>query len=197
MNTLQTLKLPFLGARDYLQGSTLFDALASRLGRASDISFRLSRLIRTDRVAIESIEPSGKDADRYCATMTWSENGQRRWLGVVPDSPSELPERVSFDEQLIVRRARFSGPETYLADQGSETLVRTVVALNKALLQRLLLPPQPGQWLFVRLDLERYTERFGVLRLTKRTNVGFAAVSSLIEADGASLGTVMFSWLKK
>lgn len=80
--------------------------------------------------------------------------------------------------------------------QGDESLVRNIVALNKALLLRLLRPPAPGQWLFVRLDLERYFDKFNELRLTQRSSLGFAAVSSQVEIDGARAGTVVFSWLK-
>jgi hypothetical protein len=197
MSDPDVLELVYLGERTYLHGTTLFDSLTRRLGSASDISFRVSRLIQSDRVALEQIEPGSADAVRYSARLDWSESGGRKGIGIVALAPSGKPMRLPFDEASILQRAHFEGSAVHVADQGEESPARVIVALNKALLLRLLAPPQLGQWLFVRLDLDRYQERFAELRLVHRTSVGFAAVSSSIEIDGRRVGTVVFSWLRK
>jgi hypothetical protein len=191
------LSLHFLGQRSYLQGSTLFDALAGHCAGGRNISFRISRLIESDRVALEHFGPAKGDTNRFSATLAWNEGGTGKAVGITPLAPSASPRREPFDEAAIVGRAQFEGTMVSTAAQGSDSVVRNIVALNKALLLRLFTPPAAGQWLFVRLDLEHCLETFHELRLTHRTSVGFAAVSSSIEADLQNVGTVVFSWLKK
>ena len=191
------LRLPFLGQRAYLHGTTLFDVLAPHCADGRDLSFRLARLIESDRVSIERYDPAGDDAGRFAATLTWSRGSERHGLGVTALTPSGAPQREPFDEAAIVARAALEGATARTRSQGSDTTVRHIVALNQALLQRRLAPPPPGQWLFARLDLGRPLERFRELRVAQRASVGFAAVSSSIEADGENIGMVVFSWLKK
>ncbi len=191
------LDLHFLGERRYLQGTTLFDALAPYCRNGTAISFRIPRLIVSDRVRIESFDPGADDTRRFHATLVWNQCSSAKGLGVVPLEQSPAPQRRPFDEAAIVSRAEFATGVVVARDQRGESLVRSIVALNKALLLGLLQPPQPGQWLFTRLDLERCVETYRELRIVHRTSVGFAAVSSTIEIDGRAAGTVMFSWLRK
>jgi hypothetical protein len=197
MNQSKEVVLHFLGGRTYLQGTTLFDGLRSHCRQGRNISFRISRLVESDRVSAERIDVDSEDTSRFSALLVWDEGGARRGLGIVPLPPSPTPLRLPFDEAAIVGRAEFTADSATTSFQGSETLARSLVALNKALLLRLLQPSGPGQWLFVRLDLDKYYDKFGALRLTLRSNLAFAAVSSSIEIDGHAAGTVVFSWRKK
>ena len=197
MDSRELLTLPYLGRRDYLQGTTLFDALRPRCAGGTDLQFKLGRLMKTDRVLVETFSVTIADPARFDATLTWTSGSQQNWLGVTAAAPSASPQREPFDEDVITRRARFEGESVSISDQQGESTVRTVVALNKALLSRLLAPPPPGKWLFTRLELSRDIDTFADLALRCRNRVGFAAVSSVIAVDGSQLGTVMFSWLKK
>jgi hypothetical protein len=194
---VKTLQLHFLGERNYLHGTTLFDALCDYCMSGSNISFRVQRMIETDRVAAESFDPASGGASRFSATLVWNEASSAKGIGVVPMEPSATRSRIPFDEVEIVGRAEFAGATVVTCNPGNDSLVRNIVALNKALLFKLLQPSLPGQWLFARLDLDRYAATFGELRLAYRTRVGFAAVSSVIEIDGCTAGSVVFSWLKK
>lgn len=197
MSHSNELVLHFLGKRSYLHGTTMFDALAGFCSKGRNISFRISRLIESDRVKAEPFELESENVGPFSATLVWEESGMRRAMGVVPLVPSSVPLRMPFAEDTIVGRAEFSRTTVTTKFQGTDTLVRNIVPLNKALLLRVLDPPAPGQWLFVRLDLERWIGTFNELRISYRKHLAFAAVSSSIEIDGHETGTVVFSWLKK
>jgi hypothetical protein len=191
------LDLWFLGQRHYLHGTTLYDALAANGRKGTGLSFRMNRLIESDRVAVQGFDPERDAPGRYSATLVWNEGASQMALGVSPLPPSPVPSRRTFDEEVIVGRAKFAGATVTSRTPAEDSLVRNLVPLNKALLQRLLAPPDPGQWLFVRLDLDQHAETFEELRLTHRSSLGYAAVSSSIEIDGRNAGTVIFSWVKR
>ena len=197
MNDSETLTLCFLGQRDYLHGTTLFDALRPWYENGTHIQFKLARLTRTDCVQVEILPSVGSIEENYSATLRWGEVGTERRIGVMPLEPSASPERVPFDEESIVRRAQFEDRSVTLTDPQGESLIRTIVALNKILLFRILTPPLPGQWLFTRLELETAPMSFQQVSLRFRSNAGVAAVTSSIEVDRRNLGTLMFSWLKR
>ncbi len=197
MNDSNTLTLCFLGQRDYLHGTTLFDALRPWYEKGTHIQFKLGRLMKTDRVQVEQLSGRGGTEGNYSATLRWGEVGTEHRIGVMPLEPSPSPERVPFDEESIVRRAQFEDRSVTVTDRQGESLIRMMVALNKALLFRILTPPLPGQWLFTRLELETAPTSFQKVSLRFRSNVGVAAVTSSIEVDGQSLGILMFSWLKR
>lgn len=197
MNDSQTLTLCFLGQRDYLHGTTLFDALRPWYENGTHIQAKLGRLMKTDRVQVELLPGGGGTEVNYSATLCWGEVGTEHRIGVMPLEPSPSPERVPFDEESIVRRAQFEDRSVTVTDPQGESLIRMMVALNKALLFRILTPPLPGQWVFTRLELETAPISFQQVSLRFRSNVGVAAVTSSIEVDGRNLGTLMFSWLKR
>jgi hypothetical protein len=158
---------------------------------------RISRLIESNRVAREDFDPEKGDSMGFYATLLWNEGELKKGIGINPAAPSPIPSRTPYDEAVIVSRATFHGATVSTTYQGNNSVVRTIVALNKALLIRLLSPTAPGQWLFVRLDLNQYVELFRELRIVHRASVGLAAVSSTIEIDGKTVGSLVFSWWKK
>lgn len=191
------LTLCFLGQREYLQGTTLFDALRPWYAGGSAIEFKLARMMRSDRVQVEVLDADAQIGE-YAAHLRWSDGqGARRRIGVLPLEPSASPRREAFDEAALVAPAVRTDRQIELSGQHGETLLRCVVALNKVLLNAVLQPPAPGQWLFTRLLLRSAPERFEHLRLRFRNNLALAAVTSDIEVDGNPLGEVMFSWIKR
>jgi hypothetical protein len=197
MSAPTELGLWFLGRRNYLHGTTLYDAVIPRCRNGANLSFRMNRLIESDRVAVEEFDPERDEAGRFSATLVWDEGARQKALGVAALAPSPAPARQPFDEDAIVARAGFSGTTVATKAPANDSLIRNLVPLNKALLQRTLTPPSPGQWLFARLDLDRHPDTFDELRLTLRSTLGHAVVASSIEIDGRGAGTVMFSWRTK
>lgn len=195
MTSSKELTLCFLGQRQYLQGTTLFDALRPWYGAGEAIEFKLARMMRTDRVRVTAL--AAQDTPSTCsAHLRWRDASEERGICILPLEPSSAPRREPFDEASLVARARFGDDSVVLDGQQGETLVRSMVALNKVLLTSKLKPSMPGQWLFTRLQLRRAPVRFERLALHFHGNLGVAAVTSDIEVDGEPLGQVMFSWSK-
>jgi len=194
--TTVELKLPFLGQRTYLHGTTLFNALQGRFPGMRNIDFRLFTLIQSDRVAVEMLSPGAKRGREHSATLLATGGGAPLHVGVAPLEPSGAIAREPFDEGAIV------GPARLLADAGRIELdapapfpfVTTVVALHKALLLKAIASPPAGQWLFTRLELKHVPETFGSLVLERRASLGLKLVRSDILVDSASVGSIYFSW---
>src|SRR6185437_5192048 len=71
----QVLTLSFLGSREYLQGTTLFDALRLRIKQGENIRFKVARLMKTDRVSIDESATPNSSVAHYAATLGWKVRG--------------------------------------------------------------------------------------------------------------------------
>ena len=185
--------LHFLGQRNYLQGGTLFELLMTDFAGATDITFKIGRPLLTDRVRVGArtqIGPSNVAALFECRCPRVGQVS----LAVEALPPSPETRREQFDERRVVDRAHFTDPAVLLSEPSPFRLITTLTALNKALLLRLLRPPEKGQWLFTRLDISRYPENFGRLVVRFRARAGFSAVASDIMIDDSPLGQIVFSW---
>jgi hypothetical protein len=184
------LTLPFLGDRTYLHGTTLFDALLPHCPRDAALSFKISRMIETDRVEVSSIV-GNTDAH---ASITWEGGG----LEVAPVTPSANLVRQDYDESRVTSAVEFA-PDKRSATFASEppfSFVATLVPLYKTLLSRNQHGDRVGQWLFTRLDITGVPTRFVPLTLTYAGSLGRGSIArSRISADGSELGLVYFSWL--
>jgi hypothetical protein len=185
--------LPFLGDRTYLHGTTLLEALLAPHPDATDISFKFGQLISTDRVRIQRAEEGS--ATKPAASLVLRDSGKNRvHLSVFPQLRSAEVRRESFDEHMAANCAKFEVDCLTLHAPVQLTTVKTIVALNKGLLSRLLAPPAPGQWLFTRLEVSHYPRTFQQVSVSYRARSGFAAVVSDINVDTEAIGQIMFSW---
>ena len=190
----ETLKLPLLGSRNYLHGTTLFEALEKRFVDGSAISLKLSQMMLTDTVRVQEFDPAVELGRAYSATVTWMADGSRRGLGVSPLLTSDQIDRAVYDEESIVAKADFQDHSVTIAQPSGYSLVKTIVALHKALLFRLLAPARSGQWLFTRFDLEAVPASWLPLSISHGQGSNLAAVASEVAFDGRPGGRVMFSW---
>ena len=144
------------------------------------------------------VEQSADDSEQPAASLFLTDRHDTSIrLSVYPlPGPSE-PLREPYDEALIVEAAHFTGDNVTAPRQPNVSAIKTVVALNKALLCGILSPNRTGQWLFTRLDIAFYPEDFDQINVTYRSRASFAAVLSEISADGRRIGKVIFSWLNK
>jgi hypothetical protein len=189
------LTLSFLGDRRYIQGGTLFERLISAYPNARAITFKIGEVICTDRVRVEL---NGDNSVRPSATLFLTDCYDAPvQLSVYPLPGSRKPMREPYDEASIVEAAHFTGDSVAGGPRPNISPVKTIVALNKALLQRILSPTTPGQWLFSRLDIAVYPEGFKQITVSYRTRQAFAAVLSEISADGQPIGKIIFSWWNK
>jgi hypothetical protein len=186
------LTLPFLGERSYLHGTTLFEELIGAYPFASTISYKLGQIITTNRVRVEqSIDVSERPAASLFLT---DRHDTPIRLSVYPSPSSREPFSEPYDEASIVEAARFTGDNVTGPPRKNVSTIKTMVALNKALLCRTLSPSTPGQWLFTRLDIAFYPKDFDRISVTYRSRASFAAVVSDVSTDGGRIGKIIFSW---
>jgi hypothetical protein len=187
------LTLPFLAQRAYLHGTTLFDALQELLPPGSRQTYKFSRMIRSDRVAVVA-DAAGDEA---YATLAYDGPGGAGALGVVPLAPTGEPERRRYDEPLVVEPAAFEPGRVRLDGPSPFSFVATAVPLHKALLAREVEPPCPGQWVFTRLDLERAPAAATPIELACERAVGGRIARSRVAVAGEPVGAITFSWLPR
>ena len=184
--------LPFLGKRTYLQGTTLFETLTGSHRQISDLSFKINRLITSNRVRVH--DGQAPEGAKISAQMVFTADGARRTLLVTAEPPSEIIERVPYDEQALIDLACFAGDTVTLPGPSPFTAIKTMVALNKALLLRRFPPAGPGQWFFTRIDGDFYPAGFGEMTVTCRDSLSAGAMPSVVTVDGKTLGRLIFSW---
>ena len=192
MSEAPVLTLPFLGKRTYLHGTTLFETLTASHGQVSDLSFKINRLIPSNRVRVH--DGRAPDGAPISAQMVFTAEGTRRTLLVTAEPPSAIIERAPHDEQALADLACFAGDTVTLAGPSPATTIKTMVALNKALLLRRFPPAGPGQWFFTRIDGDFYPAAFGDMSVTCRDTLSAGAMPSTVTVDGKPLGRLIFSW---
>jgi len=192
------LTLPFLAQRDYLHGTTLFDALAARFDARGPLSLKIGQVICTDRVRVEAARP-GSPAP--AATFTIADpDGVRETLNVYPVDASDRIERQAYDEDAVTRRARFEpGAARVTLDEPSPvSLIATLIPLNKLLLSRMPATAGIGQWLFARIDLTDRPSTFPPISLQFGGSLSGGRIAcSRIQAGALELGNLYFSQTKR
>lgn len=187
---LPPLTLPFLGRRDYLHGTTLFDALLPLLPADAEMVFKFSQMIRSNRVAIG--EGPGD------ASLSWkSVSAGPGSFHVRPLPPVEPLERRSYPEPLVGERAEVEGKSARYTGESPFSFVSTLVPLHKALLAANVRPAAPGQWVFTRLDLRRRPVAFQTVELQLAGVFQNQLAHSKILVEGEPLGAIYFSWLAR
>lgn len=192
------LRLPLLGQRAYLQGTTLFDGLRPFFPADCQGSFKVSRLILSDRVLVATTQHPARlarETGKFQATLHWRTSAAAGDLYVWERPASEAPKREPYDESQITRRAVMEKGRITLRGSSPFGYVATAVLLNKHLLLDQV-KRGPGQWLFARLDFDRIADSYEALSLAIDAVVaGGASVKSQIFVNGAPVGYLYFSWL--
>lgn len=176
------LRLPFLGTRTYLHGTTLFDALRE-LAEPGPLAFKFSRLIESDRVLVS-------DSGEAWASLSHPD----RKLCVRPLPRSDEVERRPYDESLVTGRANFGSHLATLSPAWPFSFVATVVPLHKELLKRNVPIARDGQWLFTHLQIERIPDASEPLELRVRAVLPGRMAQSAVQASGIPIGRITFSW---
>lgn len=185
----RVLALPFLGARTYLQGTTLLDALLPDVPAGAELTMRFGRLLTTDRVRVDHGEGDG--GPPY-AVLTHSAGAHR--LEVRPLEPSPDIARVPYDEEALWARARFGAGEVALDAPSPHGFVASAVSLLKALLTREHPVARPGRWLFTGMDLPRVPEPWWPLTVARESLVAGRMARAGLHVAGAPAGRIYFAW---
>lgn len=187
---LSALTLPFLGRRDYLHGTTLFDALLPLLPPDAEMVFKFSHMIRSNRIAIDPVTGD--------ASLSWkSTTGGPGAFHVRPLPAVEPVARRPYPEPLVGDRAEVAGKSAHYRGESPFSFVSTLVPLHKALLAANVQPAVPGQWVFTRLDLKHRPASFQSIELRLAGVFQDQLAHSKILVEGEPLGAIYFSWLAK
>jgi hypothetical protein len=190
------LILPLLGERPYLHGTTLFEALQPRCPEGASLTFKISRMLLTDRVELRSVT----GATNASASLEWRFGSVTDGISVYPLTPSPAPTRAPYDEERVTSRAVYDRQQRRieLSSDPPFPLAATLVPLMKRLLSDCVDPPGKGQWLFTRLDLEELPDDFCPVSLEYGGAVNKGRlVRAKILLKRRIHGMLFFSWLSK
>lgn len=191
------LALPFKGARNYLHGSDIFNAL-SRL--APDVSgdnaayvdhIKFARVI-FHACALDTKEPADRNAVvGYVGFQSATGERTKAWL---MDTKTTVTQRVSFDEAAVTVQVILDqeAQSATMGHQVAKTPIENIIVATKAL-NYSLSEPRAGQWLFGQLDLaaplpDSYTNLR--IKMTKMI-LGQFSVSE-ISLDERNIGKIQF-----
>lgn len=154
MTRAETVQLPFLGTRNYLQGTTLFSALWKHVpGGNAQFSFKASRFIRSDVIKVEICDEPVQPSESWDATLKWKNAGRSGVIAAIALSPTGAPTREEYAEESVIGLAEFSKAGAKLDAPSPFNFVSTIVSLNKAFLLRYEYEDPTAQWIFTRLDM--------------------------------------------
>jgi hypothetical protein len=193
--TATELVLPFLEQRTYLHGTTLFEAMRAEVPSTAALSFKVSRRIDSNRVRIETTSEGDGSTPHPAASISWALGARRGSLAVTPLPRQDPIRRESYDESLVARIAVVHGHEAALSGVAPFGFVATLVPLFKVLLKSTCQPREAGQWMFIRMDLERHPDSLDGLRLVLDAFAGGKLARSRIFTSGRQTGTLYYSWV--
>lgn len=179
------LTLPFLGARQYLQGTTLLDALIVHANHPSKFSFKIEKPIHSNTVEVS------KNSDGHSAVLSFDNKSL-----FVTERPLALPvSRESFDEQALVSHLEKQGNRFVLPMDGISPVRGTVMAFKHTLLKYCPVPQCPGHWAFICMEAVRFPQNTtcSCLTLEKvfcRDRMAFCSVLF----DEITVATCYFYW---
>lgn len=194
------LLLPYKGARDYLTGADMTNAVAGALAERAGSVQRLDIAFRTlarERLDLYLTPPPAKAAVTGSGCFTTAGGQSRFWL--LP-SGQAVTARMPYDEEGLVNATRFDvgeGTAAWEADaphDSGATFIELWVAMIKALHQRSF-PTMAGRWLFVRAVLDGYRPRpaCGLLGARIVAGAGGRFTRIAVSADGIARGDVYFA----
>lgn len=181
------LTLPFKNDRNYVHGSTLFNAVLDAVEWADQISVKFIKTLYNQPLVTDMLPA---DADVITAKVSWYVGGQKitRW---VLDSGYPVTERIWVNEADHVKDARtMAGSVWQDCDFDHLSFIDRVIGLNKLLLEREF--GLTDFW-FVKLDLLdfRATRRF--LRVNTDKNIGQLVFDSvLLDENNQKIGYIRF-----
>jgi hypothetical protein len=187
--------LPFLGQREYLHGTTLFDLLLERVPSHPSVTFKIASIIRSDRIRVRSAS-GASGASKPAASLKWATPGREGLLEVFPLPAGSMPVRVPYDEELITKRARIDSSGVHFEGPAPFSFIATLVPLFKELLRVRKLAGSAGQWMFTRLDMDDVpTDAFFPLLLELDRQSSSAMARCAFQAGRKYAGQIYFSWV--
>lgn len=195
------LTFSFKGSRSYIQGPDLFDAMYAQLPtyfnleKISNINFSVHKLVSSNIDVQIYKESPGNDPRVPCVTLAFTFDGVRNFMNGY-ENFKEVTTRVEFNESELLTSSNIDTEKKQCAAiyTGTRSRMELLVALNKALLQKLF-PDLLGKWLFVKAQFEKHPP-LNVpeeIQISLVHNLGFKLTKSSVFLSGKQVGFIFFS----
>ena len=179
------------GARDYLHGTDIFNALVDLTGARENLSLRLRRVMRHG-IEAAPIRDAGTDLKEFAGLFLYGRPDTLRQIGLRENPAIEVKGRVPYAESEVTADAKLRAEVIVSPGPSRYTFIERVIALNKVLLLESVSTPKVRWWL-TRLDLTRVPSPATMLSLGLAERCGMRLIKSWITADGEDVGYIYFS----
>jgi len=188
----EAVKFVLKGERDYVQGTSVFNALvdvASKNGfRSGTLSMSLKRMLVGTCCFVE--HRVGEADDAVIAKFT-DDGGTVLSLVISDSRPEEAPAREPFDEELACKGSRVRGESIVLEHPKHDDLIELAVSLCKKLHMETV--SSTKKWIFSRYDGKAPLARPESIEIQIRKKVGTKLTCSDVIFDGVKVADLFFS----
>jgi hypothetical protein len=189
------------GARSYVQGPDIFDALCEELAKhfgasiARDLRFSAHIPLR-HHATVQFLSEDDNISDLAAqVTLRFNVKGCK-WIALVNETSESVTMRQEFREEEIVAKSDVDIVKRHVVVRGPLpfSAMEVWVAANKLLHQKLFADERGGWW-FAKADITQYPGRasFKETTITLAHNFNRKLTKSRISADGEACGYVYFS----
>lgn len=190
----------FKGARNYIQGTDMFNAVISGATGATieNIRFTIHDFVHTPVCQLYSADNKEdlSDVQGICARFQYDENGITHYFALTEsDGDVNSAERHEYDEDRIVSLCALEQDKIILKAYSPFTFIETVVSMNKHMHQQLF-PDAPGKWIFTKIDLDAAIDARDNLALQLKHNMNYRLTKSDILLNNNKVGDIYFSLVK-
>ena len=187
----RSVLVPFLDERTYVQGSTLFNVVAPFLSDARAVSFKISKIIRSNNLYLTYMQLPKVGSMPCAAECSWTD-GRGDHIIYFRESGRIDSIKQTHDENAILRGSSV-GSFAAVDLQPPYTFVETAVALNKSYLQFQLPLDAAHQFWFTRLDLVCGPPVWGSMELVYERAIGAVHHVTRIAVAGSRIGSIYFA----
>lgn len=190
----------FKGARNYIHGTDMFNAVISGATGATieNIRFTIHDFVHTPVCQLYSADNKEdlSHVQGICARFQYDENGITHCFALAEsDGDANSGERYEYDEDRIVSLCALEQDKIVLKEHSPFTFIETAVAMNKHMHQQLF-PDAPGKWIFTKIDLNTAIDARDNLALQLKHNMNYRLTKSDILLNNNKVGDIYFSLVK-
>lgn len=193
---IKQVEFQFKGARRYIQGPDLFNAMIDVGAPASlcNIRFLAHRFVESPICELySSTDKNELNALEDVSARCQFDIGQTtHWRALKPVATEQSGQRAEYDEARLIALCRRDRETIRLEGSSPYTFIETLVSMNKHLHQQMF-PEAAGKWIFTRVDLDVVCNARAQLALHFKHNMNFRLTKSDILVDDRKIGDLYFS----
>ncbi|MGJ0484859.1 MAG: hypothetical protein ACR65R_10030 [Methylomicrobium sp.] len=197
---IKQVEFQFKGARNYIQGPDLFNAmidLGSPLASLHNIRFIAHQFVDSPicEIYVARTKEELNQISEIHARCQLDVDRTPHWIALKPYGSDKTGKRGDYDEARLISYCRLEGEKIRLSRPSPFTFIETIVSMNKHLHHQLF-PDVPGKWIFTRVDLDSGCNEREHLELHFKHNMNYRLTKSDILVNGQKLGDLYFSLVK-